>query len=138
MERLGGPAGKAKHGRTTVFWQDNEPVTTSALLGAAPFTPFRQQGLTLTFSHRLSGFSSVALSASRVYTQTVDTGATAATGESESTQDTVRLWLTHQLGQKTDGSIGLRWVNFDSSGSASLVGAPYQELAFLAALAHSF
>ena len=124
----------------TAFWQQNDPVATGSAAppGVTPFTPFRQQGFTLNFSHRLSGFSSVTLSANRLYTQTVDSSALAATGQAKSVQDTVRIGLTHQLGQKTDGSIGLRWVNFDSSGSASLVGPPYQELAVLAALAHSF
>jgi uncharacterized protein (PEP-CTERM system associated) len=124
----------------TAFWQQNDPVATGSAAppGVTPFTPFRQQGFTLNFSHRLSGFSSVTLSANRLYTQTVDSSALAATSQAKSIQDTVRIGLTHQLGQKTDGSIGLRWVNFDSSGSASLVGPPYQELAVLAALAHSF
>jgi uncharacterized protein (PEP-CTERM system associated) len=123
----------------SLFWQENDSVTDSAaVLGTAPFTPFRQQGFTLSVTRRLSGLSSLTFRAGRLYSQTVNSGATAASAEAQSTQDTLSLALTHQLGEKTDGSLALRWVNFDSSGSADLVGLPYQEMAFIAGLAHSF
>jgi uncharacterized protein (PEP-CTERM system associated) len=120
----------------SVFWQENDSVTDSAaLLGTVPFTPFRQQGFNLSFTRRLSGLTSLTLSANRLYSQTV---ASDAADEGESTQDTLRLALTHQLGQKTDGSLALRWVNFESSGATDLVGLPYQETAFIAGFAHRF
>ena len=122
----------------SLFWQQNEPITTrgitsAAAAGLAQFSPqFSQQGFTLSFSHRLSEFTSLTLTANRIYSQLTGPNATLAPSQDKSIQDTVRLGLTHRLGAKTDGSIALRRSNFDS------VIHPYQELAVLAALAHSF
>lgn len=117
----------------SAYWQDNEPITTGGNASplTAGFQPFRQQGFALNFIHRLSGLTSVTLTASRLYTKPTNTD-TSAAGQDETTLDSVRLALTRQLGEKTDGSIGVRWQNFDS------LTDPYRELAFLAALAHSF
>lgn len=118
----------------SVFWQENAPITTptNASAAAAALTPFRQQGFAASFSHRLSLLTSLTLTANRLYARSTGQNTTLPGGQTDSRQDTVRLGLTHRLGQKTDGSLALRWQNFDSATS------PYQEMAFLAALAHSF
>jgi uncharacterized protein (PEP-CTERM system associated) len=118
----------------TFFWQDNEPITTSgdflpeALLGA---NRLRQRGARFVLSHRLSGFTTVAFTANRLYSLTTSSGATLA-DEIESIEDTVRLSLTRRLSPRTDASIGVQWAEFDSDIS------PYRELAVTAALAHTF
>lgn len=118
-----------------MFWQENEPVTASGTIlpgVLAASNQFRQRGVTLNVSHRLSALSTVSLNATRLYALSVSPSVALAVPRIESIQDTVRLGLTRQLGQRTDGSLGVRWVNFDSDVS------PYHELAVLAALAHSF
>jgi len=125
--------GRRNTAELTLFWQENEPITTSGdvLPGVlVTFDRLRQRGARLTFSHRLSGFSSVALTANRLYSLT-DSGVTSV-DEIDSIEDTVRLSLTHQLSPRSDGSIAVQWVNFNSDVS------PYRELAVTAALAHSF
>jgi uncharacterized protein (PEP-CTERM system associated) len=115
----------------TVFWQDNEPITTGGNLASSAFAydPFRQFGVTLNVSHRLSGLTSVAFSAIRAETKRTAPGATSA---GDFVQKTARIGLTHRLGLKTDASVAFRWSDFDS------VVTPYRERAVLAALAHSF
>jgi uncharacterized protein (PEP-CTERM system associated) len=128
-----GLVGKRNTADLTLFWQDNEPITTGGEVLAPGFvgsTPFRQRGVQLSFSHRLSGFSSVSLVSSRTYA-TEAPGLTSA-AQGQLIQDTVRVSLTHQLSPRTDASIGVRWANFDS------VSSPYQELALIAVLGHSF
>lgn len=119
----------------TLFWQENEPITASGAANpgiVVGFNEFRQQGITLNFSHRLSALSTVTFSANRVYARTTDPTVSFSASRIESTQDALRLSWTRQLGPGTDGSLGVRWVNFDSDVS------PYQELAGIAALIHSF
>ena len=118
----------------TFFWQDNEPITASgdflpeALVSA---NRLQQRGARATFSHRLSGFTTVALTANRLYSLTTSSSAVVA-DEIQSIEDTVRLSLTRRLSPRTDGSIAVQWANFDSDIS------PYRELALSAALAHTF
>jgi uncharacterized protein (PEP-CTERM system associated) len=119
----------------TLLWQENQPITTGGGGQSVVFagsSPFRQQGFTLTLSHRLSAFANVTLTANRLYSSTESSGVASAAAQDKSIQDTVLLSLTHQLSPKTDGSIGVRWVNFSS------VSSPYQELALIAVLGHSF
>jgi uncharacterized protein (PEP-CTERM system associated) len=119
----------------TVFWQQNEAITASgtilpgALVGS---NQFRQRGVTLNVSHQLSALSAVTVSANRLYALSVNPSVTFVGSDPESTQDTIRLGWTHRLSPQTDGSLWLRWVNFDS------VTSPYREHAVLAAIAHSF
>jgi uncharacterized protein (PEP-CTERM system associated) len=126
--------GRRNTAELTFFWQDNEPITTSgdflpeALLGA---NHLRQRGARFILSHRLSGFTTVAFTANRLYSLTTSSGATLA-DEIESIEDTVRLSLTRRLSPRTDASIGVQWAEFDSDIS------PYRELAVTAALAHTF
>jgi len=128
-----GLVGKRNTASLTFLWQDNVPITTGGDIlpaGVVATTSFRQRGVTLAFSHRLSGFSNVTLSADRVYaTQSSTSGAVV---QSDSVQDTMRLSLTRQLSPHTDASIGLRWANFDA------IASPYRELALIAVLGHSF
>jgi uncharacterized protein (PEP-CTERM system associated) len=114
-----------------VFWQDNSPLSSAGFSAASAFAydPFRQMGVTLNFTHRMSRLTSVTLGASRL--ETKRTG-TPAPGLGDSTQDTTRVGLTHQLGPKTEATVAFRWSNFDSATD------PYRERAVLAALAHSF
>jgi uncharacterized protein (PEP-CTERM system associated) len=115
------------------FWQDNEPIPApaNASLAFAGVQPFRQQSLTLRFSHRLSAFTSLTLTGNRLYSQPTSADA-AANASQESIEDTVRLGLTHRLGERTDATIGLQWSNFDS------VTNPYQEVSVIGGVAHTF
>ncbi len=75
-----------------------------------------QRSLSLTWNSKLSATSSVDLRLSHV--QSEGTGPVSL----ESTQRSVTLSLLHQFGPKTNGSLGLRHVNFDSQGATSSYG----------------
>jgi uncharacterized protein (PEP-CTERM system associated) len=126
-----GLLGRRNTADLTLFWQDNTPLASVGLTPASAFAydPFRQLGVALNFTHRISRLTSVTLGASRF--QTKRTG-TAALAQDTLTQDTGRVGLTHQLGPKTEFTVALRWLRFDS------VTDPYRERAVLVALAHSF
>jgi uncharacterized protein (PEP-CTERM system associated) len=117
----------------TIFWQENEPITGSGSLqtgGVASFSQLRQKGVTLTFSHGLSKSTTVTLAATRLYSQGQDPLAPPSAAQTDVVQNGVRLSLTHRLSPKTDGSVGVRWSNFDSTVS------PYTELAIFAVISH--
>jgi uncharacterized protein (PEP-CTERM system associated) len=115
-----------------IFWQQDKPITAGGvelpiLIGSSE--RLRQQGGRLTLSHKLTPFSSLTLTASRLYS-TSDTGV----GQSslESIEDAVRITLSRRLTPRTTGGVGYRWMNSDSDTT------PYTENALFATLAHTF
>jgi uncharacterized protein (PEP-CTERM system associated) len=115
-----------------LFWRENEPVSAgdSALPDVfTTFNAFEQRGAVLSASHNLSARSTVTVSLLRTYTES-----DRSDGQQEdSTQDTFRLTVTHQLSPQTSGAAGARWVEFDSN-----VGNDYREHALFASITHRF
>jgi uncharacterized protein (PEP-CTERM system associated) len=68
-----------------------------------------QRTLTASWAHQLSAVSSLTLTGNQ--TRSTGGGASGA----ETTQNTVQLLLTHRFGPKTFGTLGARYINFDSS-----------------------
>lgn len=127
--------GKRNTATLSLFYQDNEAITPSgtALPGVlVNFNNFRQRGGDLTLGHNLSAFSTVTFTAQRVYGLGTNPQTPALQAQEESIQNTFYLIFTRQFGAKTYGSLGARWVDFDSPISA------YQEAAVFASLFHSF
>lgn len=117
----------------TAFWQDNKPITGdggSLPLYFANANTLKQKGGRVALIHKLTPLSSVTFTAGRLYSQ--GNGTVSATGASaETTEDTLRLTISHQLAPRTQGSVGARWV--DSSGASS-----YQEHAVFLLATHTF
>jgi uncharacterized protein (PEP-CTERM system associated) len=67
-----------------------------------------QRSLTASWAHQLSPLTSFNL----IGTQTRSTGGSGS--GAETTQNTVQLLLTHRFGPKTFGTLGARYINFDS------------------------
>ena len=127
-----GLLGKRNSFEFRFLWQEDQPATsTSGPLpaGTVAYSQVLQRGFTASFTHQLSPLSSIALTGNRLYSLAVTTPSAPQT---ESTQDTVGLNLTHRLSTKTNASVGVRWTNFQSDVS------PYHERAVLAALLHRF
>ena len=125
-----GLVGKRNTAELTLFWQTNVPVTSSGTVSPVVFagsSPFRQQGVTLTFTHTLSALLNAAASARRVYATQTDPVA-----PFQSTENGLVLSLNRQLSHKTNGSLGVRWTNLSATIN------PYQETAVFAVLAHTF
>jgi uncharacterized protein (PEP-CTERM system associated) len=117
----------------TLFWHDNEPVTATGASLPDVFNTtqdFRQQGGIVAATHQLSARTALTFSAQRTYASSK--GAT-STPENKSIEDTLRLTMTHRLTPKTLGTIGLRWMDFDSEPSPG-----FKEHALFAAVAHDF
>jgi uncharacterized protein (PEP-CTERM system associated) len=118
----------------TLLWQDNEPITAGGStlpLIVASAERLRQKGGRAVVTHRLSASSSVTFTASRLYSTSTAAFASGTTSF-DSTEDTLRVVLTRRIAPRTDGSVGARWVDFDSEVSG------YQEHALFVALAHTF
>jgi uncharacterized protein (PEP-CTERM system associated) len=115
-----------------LFWQENESISDTEAGGstAAASDRFRQKGGRLLLSRRLSSFSTVAFTGSRLYSRQIDGISTSSA--LKSTEDALRVSLTRRLGPKTDGSIGVRWSDFDSDTTE------YRETAVFATVAHTF
>jgi len=75
-----------------------------------------QRSVSLSWNNKLSAVSTVNLSLSHIQSE-----GTAPVSQ-ESTQRSVILSLLHQFGPRTNGSLGLRHVNFDSQGVTSSYG----------------
>jgi uncharacterized protein (PEP-CTERM system associated) len=127
-----GLVGKRNTAIVELFWQDDEPITTPTGIPSGFFTAsrVRQQGLRLTYSHRLSPFTALSLVGTRVYSREDTLIATAL--RLRSTEDTVYISMNRKLSPRTDASVALRWSNFDSNLS------PYRERALIGVIAHHF
>jgi uncharacterized protein (PEP-CTERM system associated) len=114
-----------------VFWEENEALGSgSSDLVFSGTNQFRQTGARLTFSHQLSPYSSIGMTATRLDATPLGRY-TPSSVLQKSTQDTLNLSLTRRLGTKSSVSVGLRWTDFDAQVS------PYRETAVFAAIAHS-
>ncbi|HUW38652.1 MAG TPA: TIGR03016 family PEP-CTERM system-associated outer membrane protein [Rhodocyclaceae bacterium] len=111
----------------TAFRADSQSVAPgfSASTNSAAFVTIDQKGLSVTWSHTLSGLSS----ANTSYARTLSTGDGIA-GQS-STQNSLSVNLTTKLSPKTNGSFGLRHVVFDGVPSGYHENAIYFSLSFL-------
>jgi uncharacterized protein (PEP-CTERM system associated) len=116
----------------TLFWQDNEPISadgSSLPLVIGNTDRLRQRGGRAVVTHRLTPYTNLSLTASRLYsTSTLVNGG----ASSDTTEDTLRLALSRQLAPRTNGSIGLRWVDSDSGTNG------YKEQAVFAGVVHTF
>jgi uncharacterized protein (PEP-CTERM system associated) len=120
----------------TLFWRENEPVTAGGAVlpdAFATVNNFRQRGGIVAASHILSARSTVTATAQRTYTLSTDTRIQPDGSEIDSTEDVLRLTLTHQLSPATSAAAGVRWVDFDSN-----VRNSFREHALFASLTHRF
>jgi uncharacterized protein (PEP-CTERM system associated) len=118
----------------TLFWDDNEPVTTDAptlavALGTAG--PFKQHGGIVGFTRDLGPRTAITFSAQRTDSTGTRTGT--APADAKSTEDTLRVIMHHQLTPKTSAAIGVRWVDFDSD-----FRSDYRERAAFGGVRHDF
>jgi uncharacterized protein (PEP-CTERM system associated) len=115
------------------YWNRTTPVTTSGglpLPGGLTVGQFTTLGESVTFSHKISGLSSLSLSAQHSDSRSPASAFNAAI---KSTQDTYLLTISHQFNPKTSGSIGLRYMTFNSD-----IANAGKEHAALAAVTHTF
>jgi uncharacterized protein (PEP-CTERM system associated) len=120
----------------TLFWRENEPVTASGNVlpdAFASVNRFRQRGGVVAAGHNLSGSSTVTASVQRTYTLSDDTSIGADGNDIDSTEDVLRVTLTHRLSAATQVAAGARWVDFDSNALDS-----FREHAVFASLTHRF
>jgi uncharacterized protein (PEP-CTERM system associated) len=116
----------------TLFWQDNEPISadgSSLPLVIGNADRLRQKGGRAVVTHRLTPSASLSFTASRLYSTST---AAAGAASFDTTEDTLRLVLSRQLAPRTNGSVGLRWVDSDSD-----IGS-YRENAIFVSVAHTF
>jgi uncharacterized protein (PEP-CTERM system associated) len=120
----------------TVFWRDNEPVTAGGTVLPDTFNVvnrFRQSGGIVAVSHSLSARTVVTASVRRTYTFS-DSFTGSSDNEIESTEDILRVTVTHRLSDDTLVAAGARWVDFDSE----LPLDSFVERAVFAAINHRF
>lgn len=109
---------------------ESETLGVGAGVGVDDFsaTPsVQQRSISAALSHRMSPLSSLSLLASQIRSSATSGSAI------DSTQRTVRLLFTRRMGPKTTGTIGARFVDFESSSSPG-----YSEKALTAALSVTF
>lgn len=119
----------------SAFWYKSTPITASGQALPSVFTSaneVRQSGGGISFSHQISAMTSAVISGNRVVTYSNSTNA-ASYSSITSTQDTVVLTLSQQFSAKTSGSVGLRFVRFNSD-----IASSYTEHAILAGVLHTF
>ena len=87
----------------------------------------QQRGMTASWAHKLSPHSSLTAIASRYHSSS-------SSSPLKTTQDTVRVLLTHQLGRRTSGNLAVRYVRFDGPDAIS----DYSEKAITASLVVTF
>ena len=113
-----------------VFWRKSRPLTSTGQ--PASTDPFFlsdevvQKGGAVTFGMKLSELSGLALT----YDKSKSSGTPSGL---QTTQSTLRLNYDRRLGPKTYGSLGLRYVVFDSN-----LASNYREKAVTASMAHNF
>jgi uncharacterized protein (PEP-CTERM system associated) len=120
----------------TLFWRENEPVSASGTVlpdAFASVNRFRQRGGIVAAGHNLSGSSTLTASVQRTYTLSDDTSIGADGNDIDSTEDVLRVTLTHRLSAATLVAAGARWVDFDSN-----VLDSFRERAVFASLTHRF
>jgi uncharacterized protein (PEP-CTERM system associated) len=117
-----------------LFWSRSEPITSSGQTLPDTFllaNNLTTTGGTVTFSHRLSALTSLALSGTHSISRGENT--TGLVAPITATQDTYLLTVSHQFSPNTYGSVGLRYQTFDASGSSQIT-----EHAALAGVTHNF
>lgn len=120
----------------SLFYSESEPVTAGGATVPPGFLfqrPIKQTGGTLSYTLRVSQVSSLNASASRIKSK--EDAAASSVPAASSTQETYQLILTQTLAPKTTGFAGLRYVVFDSDGSAF---RDYREHAVFVGLEHRF
>jgi uncharacterized protein (PEP-CTERM system associated) len=90
---------------------DTEAADTSSQVvdDLSRFSEVRQRSLTGSWSLRVTPFSTLNLTASHIRTTSQ------SAQDVESKQTTGQLLLTHQFGPRTTGTVGVRYVHFDST-----------------------
>ncbi len=112
-------------------YYDSTPVTSSGAALPLAFTlanELKQTSLGISFSHHLTGQTALTLTANRLVAYSNTTNLSIS-----STQYTLLPSITHQFSPKTSGSVGMRFVRFNSDVTSS-----YTELAVLAGIMHAF
>lgn len=124
--------GKRNTLAASLFQAQRQPL---GLAGSSDSLPgvaeTNEHGVSVTFNHRLSGFSSIMTSTS--WRRTTGDQRDAATRLATSQWDFRVDWVT-QIGPKTNGRIGYRHVNFDGSNSTT----SYRENAVTAGVSMTF
>ena len=119
----------------SLFWYNSTPVTASGQalpIAFASSNAITQSGGGVAFSHQLSAYTSLTANVNRVSNRTA--GSTFNTiGAVGSVQTTYWVGVAQQLSPKTSGTLGVRYVNFDSDLFSS-----YTELAVVAGIVHTF
>jgi uncharacterized protein (PEP-CTERM system associated) len=120
----------------TLFWSNSVPVSASGqFLPPDPslfINALKQTGATLGFSHQLSAQTSLYANANLVYS-TAPQSSVSSVNSPWTRQYTTQLGLSHQFSPKTSGTLGVRFVRYNST-----VFSSYTEEAVLAGILHTF
>jgi uncharacterized protein (PEP-CTERM system associated) len=118
-----------------LFTTDSEPVTVGSGGVGDVFTQFARiesVGGSISGTHQLSGLTRVGADVTRTNSKGTNRGGAAGDTTFSFAQNIYRLSLTHQLGPRTTGTLGLRYQTFNFLGPQS------EERAILATLNHQF
>ena len=116
------------------YWNNSKPITATGLSVPGVFSAATEVitvGASVTASHSLTPYTSVALTGAWSNARGTDT--TSTTPTVSSSQDIYLLTLSHQFSPKTYGSLGLRYQRFDTTNSGDV-----KEHALLAGITHNF
>jgi len=118
-----------------LFWEDSTSITDSQDSATQLFardSEFRSRGGGIAFTHDLSGRSTLTVTADRSYVESLTNQFGIAIGDN-TTQDTLRLSVTHRASPKTTLTGRVRFTRFDAD-----VANDFRENAVQAVILHNF